>query len=146
MSSYDLLILVSSLLGTVGNLAFVYVVVVTYRGQMNAEVFMSCNERYQRIMDSFPRDAWKVRLNMSHELPPPSIELSLSVLSYLNLSLEEFYLYKNKYVHPRVWKMWEEELIRSLKSPLIKREWQILKKEFLASILYLKTRLLQNKN
>jgi hypothetical protein len=122
--------LMASLLTALGGVLWVYVAVVTYRGQMNAEIFMSCNERYQQIIDSVPRSAWESRLNFSATLAPPSIELTLALLNYLNLSSEEFYLYKNKFIHKRIWKIWEGELIGTLRSPTLRREWPALRSEF----------------
>jgi hypothetical protein len=46
------------------------------------------------------------------------------------MSSEEFYLWKKKYVADEVWKIWEDELIRILQSPLLRREWQELESEF----------------
>ena len=101
-----------------------------HRRQMNAEVFMKYAERYEQIMSSFPENAFRARFSISEELPPSSAQLTLAVLKYLNMSAEEFYLWKKKYVADEVWKTWEYELIRMLQSPLIKREWQELESEF----------------
>jgi len=79
---------------------------------MNAEVFMKYAERYEQIMSSFPESAFCARFSMSGELPPASPQFTLAVLKYLNLSSEEFYLWKKSYVADDVWKIWEHELMR----------------------------------
>jgi hypothetical protein len=122
--------LIASFVTAIGGILWVYVAVVTYRGQMNAQVFLDCNERYSRIMASFPKSAWEVRLNLSEALPPPSIELTLASMDYLNLSSEEFYLFRRGYVHRKVWEVWEAEMIRTIRSPLFRREWKTLRQEF----------------
>ena len=81
-------------------------------------------------MQSFPRGTWNSRLNINAEPPECSDELSLSVLKYLNLCAEEYYLYKRGYLAKDVWKIWECELNRTLRSPLFKREWRTLIGEF----------------
>ena len=63
-------------------------------------------------------------------LPPENPELSLCVLRYLNLSSEEFYLRKSGYLDKQLWAIWEDELKRTLRSGLVQREWQVLKREF----------------
>jgi hypothetical protein len=133
LSSYDLAIVFSSVITALGGVAWVYIAMMSYRGQMNAEVFLRCNERYDEIMWKFPEDAWQARFKMSTELPPQSIKLTLCALSYLNLSSEEYYLYRSKYIHKKIWNIWECELVRSLRGPLMRREWQILKHEFMNS-------------
>jgi hypothetical protein len=80
-------------------------------------------------MDSFPKDAWVVRLDLDR-LPDSSPELSKSVLKYLNLCAEEYYLLQKKLLAKDVWQIWEDELKRTLQSPLFKREWKELAKEF----------------
>ena len=53
-----------------------------------------------------------------------------AVLEYLNLSSEEFYLWKRGYLSSEIWQIWESELIRTLRSPMLGREWAKLRPEF----------------
>ncbi len=93
-------------------------------------LFMKYTERYEQIMASYPENAVGARLDLSGEPPEASIPLTLAVLKYLNLCSEEFYLWKSGLVEDAVWKIWEEELKRTISSPLYRREWQMLRKEF----------------
>ncbi|WP_395095212.1 hypothetical protein [Armatimonas sp.] len=97
--------------------------------QMNAEIFMKYAERYESVMNNFPEDAFDCRLS-SKSLPRESREITVSVLKYLNLCSEEYYLWKKKYIADEVWGIWERELIRTLRSALLMREWPKLKEEF----------------
>jgi hypothetical protein len=115
--------LVSVVIGIVG----VWIGVRIYRRQMNAQIFMAYAERYERIMESFPD--FHLRFDIDNP-PPDSGQLRVCVLKYLNLSSEEFYMWKSKYLADEVWKIWEHELKRMLKSKLIKNEWKNLRKEF----------------
>src|SRR5205085_11922367 len=83
-------------------------------------------------ISSLPVDAWAARFELDTALPAPSKELTLCVLRYLNLSSEEFYLYRGGYLRRDVWVMWEGELKRTLRSPLLAREWRTLKSEFVS--------------
>jgi hypothetical protein len=55
-----------------------------------------------------------------------------AVLRYLNLCSEEFYLCRCGYLAREVWDIWEAELDRTLWSPIVRREWPELKREFAA--------------
>jgi hypothetical protein len=115
--------LVSVIIGIVG----VWIGVRIYRRQMNAQIFMAYAERYERIMDSFPDFHLRFDIDNSR---PDSDQSRLCILKYLNLSSEEFYMWKSKYLAKEVWKIWEHELRRMLQSKLIQREWKNLRKEF----------------
>jgi len=111
---------------------FVVVMVQTYKGQMNAQLFCDLNQRYDDIVKDFPREAWQSRFDLDSAIVPESVELTLCAMRYLNLSSEEFYLYRNRYIRRNVWVIWEDEILRTLRSPLFRREWKTLSKEFRA--------------
>jgi hypothetical protein len=132
MGSYELLMLLATIVTALGGVGFVVVMIQTYKGQMNAQIFSDMNQRYDDISKAFPKEAWEARFNLDSTLPPASQELTLCVLRYLNLSSEEFYLYKRKYIRREVWQIWEGELVRTLRSPLLRREWKFLSPEFIS--------------
>jgi hypothetical protein len=132
MTTYEFLMLIAAVVTAVGGVGFVVVMLQTYKGQMNAQVFIDCNDRYDQILAAFPRSAWEARFNLGAGLPEESIELTLCVLRYLNLSSEEFYLYRRGYLRREVWDVWEGELLRTLRSPLLRREWKTLQPEFIS--------------
>ena len=102
--------------------------VVIYYRQSNAQVFLEYTKRYSEIMNRFPSEGLKARLNLLAEPPAKSDELSLATLRYLNLCSAEFYLCKQKYLSSHVWGIWEAELKRTLSSPLFVREWAELRR------------------
>ena len=132
MTAAELILLLATVISALAGVAFVWAMLQTYKGQMNAQVFTDCNNRYDQILESFPADAWESRFNLSAKLPEPSLELTLCVLRYLNLSSEEFYLYRGGYLRRDVWQIWEGELLRTLRSPLLRREWKTLSMEFVS--------------
>jgi hypothetical protein len=100
------------------------------RRTLNAFVFMKYTERYEQIMTSFPEGALSARLD-SHGEPPDITEpLKLSLLRYLNLCSEEFCLWQHKYIATGVWRIWQAEMDRTLVSPLYRKAWPLLEKEF----------------
>src|SRR5438105_8667813 len=105
--------------------------VLFYWRQCNAQIFLEYTKRYDEVMNKFPADARRTRLDLFAEPPPESEELTLAVLRYLNLSSEEYYLCARGYLSKHVWQIWEAELKRTLCSPLVMREWKKLRTEFL---------------
>ena len=101
-----------------------------YRRQMNAQLFLEYTRRYEETMAAFPHDHRSSRFDLDGEPPETSPDLSAAVLRYLNLCSEEFYLWKRGYLSRGIWRIWEDELKRTLKSPLLQREWKALRREF----------------
>jgi hypothetical protein len=101
-----------------------------HQDQRNAQLFLEFTKRFEEVMQSFPKNAWPARLDIEKPPPPRSKALSLSVLRYLNLCSEEFYLCEKGWLHMDIWKIWEDELLRTLQTPLFVREWQHLCREF----------------
>lgn len=104
----------------------------TYRRQTNAQMFVEYTRRFHEVMALFPADSRGARLDLDTALPPESDELTLAVLRYLNLSSEEYYLYRRGYLAKDVWTIWEAEIDRTLQSPLFRREWPRLRNEFIS--------------
>lgn len=101
-----------------------------HKRQSNAQIFLEYTARYERIMADYPAGALVARLDTGEALPESSAALSLVVLRYLNLSSEEYYLWRKGYLSTDVWTIWEAELRRMLRSPLLVREWAALRSEF----------------
>jgi hypothetical protein len=102
---------------------------VQYRRQVNVQVFLEYTARYEKIMQAFT-DITEGRRSFEEPLPKRSHQLTIAVLTYLNLCSEEFYLWKEGLLSKKVWRIWEAELRRTLRSPLVQREWPDLKGEF----------------
>ena len=101
-----------------------------YKTQSNIQIFLQYTQRYETIMDCFPKDARFYRFNSEKELPPASPELTLAVLKYINLCSEEYYLWDSGQLSKKVWNIWKDELERTLQSTLVEREWKKLETEY----------------
>jgi hypothetical protein len=99
------------------------------RRQTNAQIFLDCVKRYEKIVESFPLEAWLLRFDPNNA-PPISPATTQAVLRYLNLCSEEFYLKRHKYFSEEIADIWDDLLKRTLRSALFKREWAVLKNEF----------------
>lgn len=118
--------LLSILVGAVGVFWGIHI----YRRQMNAQLFLAYTQRYAEVMRGFSEDSRDHRIAADGVPPAESPELTASVLEYLNLCSEEFYLWKRGYLSADIWRIWEGELVRTLQSPLYRREWMKLRPEF----------------
>jgi len=101
-----------------------------FRRTLNAMIFMKYTERYEQIMASFPEGAHSARLDSDGEPPEITEQLKYSILKYLNLCSEEFCLFQRKYIAKGIWKIWQVEMDRTLVSPLYRKAWPLLEKEF----------------
>jgi hypothetical protein len=97
--------------------------------QWNFNAFTHYTKRYDDIMGEFPGQDYTLRFDLEHQIPSNN-EVRLAVLRYLNMTSEEFYLQRDKYLDDKVWQIWLPEIKRTLQSPLFQREWQNLKGEF----------------
>lgn len=99
------------------------------RRQTNAQIFLDCVKRYEKIVESFPLEAWLLRFDPNNA-PPENAETTQAALRYLNLCSEEFYLKRHEYFSEDIADIWDDLLKRTLRSALFKREWAVLKDEF----------------
>ena len=102
----------------------------TYRGQMNAQLFLAFTDRYEGLMRDAPPEFRKWRLNIDATPAELTQDVRASILAYLNLCSEEYYLWRNGYLDHAIWRIWNDELERTLRSDLVKKEWPNLKAEF----------------
>lgn len=128
--SLDIIIKFATLFSIIVGIVAFFRGVTNYNRQMNAQVFLQYAKRYDEIMNSFPKNARLARINSRKALPKPNEELTICILRYLNLCSEEFYLYRTKYLSKGVWDIWADELVRTLRTPLFRREWPKLLNEF----------------
>lgn len=120
---------VISLLLTAGALVFG---IWSFCKQMNSQIYLAYTQRYEAIMGSFPPGAMESRLKLGETLPQRSEALSICILRYLNLCSEEFFLYRKGFLSKRIWAVWQPEIERTLRSPVLRREWERLRIEFRA--------------
>lgn len=131
MNTLNLVVQIATVLSVFVAAATIWAGAKMNRRQMNMQVFTAYNNRYERLMSSFPRDAVRALYNERAELPPESEDVTMCALKYLNLSSEEYHLWREKYVEAQVWELWAQEIKRMVRTPLMKREWQArLKSQF----------------
>jgi hypothetical protein len=123
---------IGTLISAVAGILTLFIGIRIYKRQTNTQIFLEYTKRYNEIMESFPPEARPARLSLEGKMPDHSEGLSISILRYLNLCSEEYYLCKRGYLSKELWEIWEDELKRTLNSPLFVREWKDLRNEFLS--------------
>lgn len=99
------------------------------RKQWNVTTFTTYTERHKAAVNSFPDNAFYHRLD-ARKLPERSPELTQAVVNYLFVICEVHYLAYQKYIDDSIWQVWREDMERTLRCPLIAREWPELKPQF----------------
>lgn len=105
--------------------------IVVYRRQMNAQLFLAFTKRFDEVMTGFVEGTGGT-LDVVSSPPPPTDHLRASVVRYLNLCSEEFYLHRRGYLDHDIWTIWEADLKGNLTSPLITREWPGLRDNYVS--------------
>ena len=123
---------IGTLISAVAGILTLFIGIRIYKRQTNTQIFLEYTKRYNEIMESFPPEARPARLSLEDKMPDQSEGLSISILRYLNLCSEEYYLCERGYLSKELWGIWEDELKRTLNSPLFVREWEGLRNEFLS--------------
>ncbi len=99
------------------------------RKQWNVSTFITYTERHKDAINGFPDNAFYHRLDDS-KLPVRSPELTQAVINYLFVICEVHYLAYQQYIDDSIWQVWREDMERTLRCPLISREWPELKPQF----------------
>jgi hypothetical protein len=105
----------------------VIVAVSIYWKQTKVSVFLEYTKRYQEIMAAKPLAKWRLKTNESYGIPKNPKKyacLQVALLNYLNLCSEEFGLKNKKWLNKGTWETWQEEMIRTLRTPLLVDEWK----------------------
>ena len=123
---------IGTLISAVAGILTLFIGIRIYKRQTNTQIFLEYTKRYNEIMESFPPEARPARLSLEGKMPDHSEGLSIAILRYLNLCSEEYYLCERGYLSKELWGIWEDELKRTLNSPLFVREWEGLRNEFLS--------------
>ena len=100
----------------------------SYR-QWNIDTFTTYSERHKEAIAAFPDNAFYNRLD-PEKLPERSPELTQAVLNYLFVICDVHYLAYQNYLDDSIWQAWRADLTRTLRCPLIVREWPALKPQF----------------
>ena len=101
------------------------------RRQWNVDTFNLYAQRHQDAIESFPDHAFYDRFDHS-KLPERSPELTAADRRYLYVIQAEDYLANQNYLDDSIWNVWRDDMQRTLRCPLIYREWPAIKQDFAA--------------
>ena len=110
----------STAIGILIGAVSIFIGMLMYKKQVNTQIFLEYTKRYDQLMEDWDESLRDSRLNMWDEDPPESYEIRRQALRYLNLCSEEYYLCHENLLYRKTWNIWEDELIKTMRSPLFK--------------------------
>jgi hypothetical protein len=96
--------------------------------QLGAQIFLSYSDRIQALRRSLPVDYTPERFGASSEALTP--EARRYVAEVLQLVFELHALKRHGYIDKHIWRVWEPDIDRLLRSAAVRREWPLLQREF----------------
>lgn len=97
--------------------------------QWNVDTFNLYSKRHQDAIENFPGNTFYERFDVD-KLPPRSAELTAAVRKYLFVIQAVDYLAYQKYIDESIWNVWRDDMKKTLRCPLIYREWPDIKRDF----------------
>ncbi len=117
--------LISVLVGGLG-LAVAFFI---HRDQVRTQVFLALSARYDELLHSSSHDVW-LSIQPGTVLPDPSHEVTISALRFCTFVSLTYFLYLERHIPKRMWRLMMRTAERRMRSPVFVREWQHLKSEF----------------
>ena len=93
--------------------------------QLGAQIFLSYSDRIHQLRLKLPDEYYNDRLNVV--LNP---ETRRFVVEILQLVFELHALKRHGYVDKQIWRVWEPDIDRLLRSAAVRREWPMLERGF----------------
>ena len=109
----DKITLLTALVGTVVGIGTLANAVWQYRRKVHLEIFRAYADKYNAIFSPDVYGKWVRALNGDREL---WTELNPTMIQYLNLVWEEFYLSQDGAIPGRLWRIWLPEITAVLSS------------------------------
>lgn len=119
----DLIIKVVGIGVSVTTLVFAYL---QYRTKIQLEIFDKYTNRYNQIVTSEMVDCWRNVIN-GKGTDAENASMKLTMIKYLNLVWEEYYLYDSGLIPKKLWKIWEPEIKQIFELDFTK---QVIKSSF----------------
>jgi hypothetical protein len=92
-----------------------------YRRKVHLEIFRTYADRYNAVITSDIYGKWLAALKGNQDY---WIDLTPTMINYLNLIWEEFFLLRDGVIHRRLWRLWLPEIRRVLSSEFA---WTVLR-------------------
>lgn len=109
--------------------AAIYTAVRNNTRQLGAQIFLSYSERLHKLRRSLSDEYYHDRLAAEGN-GPASLETRRFVNDIVQLVFELHALRRHGYVENKIWRVWEADIHRLLRSPVVWREWPQLQREF----------------
>ena len=108
--------------------AAIYTAVRNNTRQLGAQIFLSYSDRIQTLRRTLPGGYIPDRFTANSEALTP--EARQYVVEVLQLVFELHALKRHGYVEKHIWRVWEPDIDRLLRSGVVRSDWLILRREF----------------
>jgi hypothetical protein len=108
--------------------AAIYTAVRNNTRQLGAQIFLSYSDRIQTLRRTLPGGYVPDRFIANGEALTP--EARRYVMEVLQLVFELHALKRHGYVDKHIWRVWEPDIDRLLRSGVVRSEWPTLNREF----------------
>lgn len=100
-----------------------------HREQMKTQIFLALSARYDELLHSSSADVW-LSIPCDVTLPERTRDVTISALRFCTLVSLTYFLFRERHIPKRMWKLMLQSAERRLQSPLFAREWESLRSEF----------------
>lgn len=101
--------------------------VLIHRQQVTTQIFLELSARYDALLNTSPVGLWT---SPEGQLPAATGELTISVLRYFSLVSFSYFLFQRRSIPKKMWELMLPSFERTLRSPLLLREWRTVRSEF----------------
>jgi hypothetical protein len=101
-----------------------------HRRQMHAQMFIEFSSRFHDVLRALPLQTMISNGAPAESVPPQSESLTRSCLQCFHVIAEIHHLHRTGYIPQDLWRPCQRVIKRSIRSPLLRREWQNLEPAF----------------
>jgi hypothetical protein len=127
-----LLIQIATLISVIVGVVSLIISIRAYRRQVGALFLLEYTRRVDDLLQSLPPEVWALNIIREQPAPPPSYEMTLTVLRCMNLLGQLHFFSRKGYMPAIAWRRGTRIYAKLLQSELFRREWHNLQHIFAA--------------
>ncbi len=105
----------------------IYTAILTNNRRLAAQIFLAYTERVFDVRRALPADSYLTRFNPEK---PMTAEERRAIHESFYLFFEFFALRQHGYIAANIWRIYEPDMEKLLRSPAFDSEWEVLRQEF----------------
>ncbi|HEY0219481.1 MAG TPA: hypothetical protein VGC26_06935 [Afipia sp.] len=105
----------------------IYTALLTNNRRLAAQIFLAYTERIFNVRRALPAESYLMRLNPERQM---TAEERRAVHEAFYLCFEFHALRQHGYIAANIWRIYEPDMEKLLRSPAFDSEWEVLRQEF----------------